>query len=99
MNKLPVLDVDEVRNLTAESAVEVKISSVTSDEVMRLDQVSQGGINIVKHDYDGEYEFTPTQSTQIVPTADKTLEQNIKINPIPSNYGLITWNGSVLTVS
>lgn len=52
-----------------------------------------------KPTYEGEYEFTPTQQTQIVPTADKVLEHNITINPIPSNYGLITWDGSVLTVS
>ena len=49
--------------------------------------------------YTGEYEFTPTQSTQIVPTENKILAENIVINPIPSNYGLITWNGSFLTVS
>lgn len=32
-------------------------------------------------------------------TENKTTQQNIVINPIPSNYGLITWNGSVITVS
>lgn len=49
--------------------------------------------------YDGPYEVTPTQSTQTLETALKTCVQNIVINPIPSNYGLITYNGSVLTVS
>lgn len=49
--------------------------------------------------YDGEYEFTPTQETQTVFTKDKTLLQNITINPIPSNYGLITYNGAFITVS
>ena len=49
--------------------------------------------------YTGEIEFTPTSVTQVVPTKDKYLLDNITINPIPSNYGLITWNGSVLTVS
>ena len=29
----------------------------------------------------------------------KKFFKNIRINPIPSNYGLITWDGSVLTVS
>lgn len=28
-----------------------------------------------------------------------TLSTQIVVNAIPSNYGLITWNGSVLTVS
>ena len=49
--------------------------------------------------YDGPYEFTPTQETQTVSTAEKLLLENIVINPIPQNYGLITYNGSFITVS
>ena len=49
--------------------------------------------------YQGGYEFTPTQETQTVQTADKVLLENIIIHPIPQNYGLITWNGAILTVS
>ena len=49
--------------------------------------------------YDGEYSFTPTQSTQTIGIKGKVAKNNITINPIPSNYGLITWNGAVLTVS
>ena len=50
-------------------------------------------------DYSGAYEFTPTQETQTIPTDHTVLLNNITINPIPSNYGLITWNGATLTVS
>ena len=49
--------------------------------------------------YGGPYEVTPSQQTQRLETRYKTATQDIVINPIPSNYGLITWNGSVLTVS
>lgn len=49
--------------------------------------------------YTGDYEVYPSLETQILPTADKSLTDNIVIYPVPSNYGLITWNGSVLTVS
>ena len=49
--------------------------------------------------YEGPYEFTPTQETQTAQTANKVLLENIVINPIPQNYGLITWNGAVITVS
>lgn len=49
--------------------------------------------------YTGETEFTPTEETQVVPTENFFMTSNIIINPIPSNYGLITWNGAVLTVS
>lgn len=50
-------------------------------------------------DYDGPYEFTPTMETQTVPTKEKALLNNIVINPIPQNYGLITYNGAYITVS
>lgn len=50
-------------------------------------------------EYGGPYEFTPTQGTQVIEIANKKATADITINPIPSNYGLITWNGSVLTVS
>ena len=49
--------------------------------------------------YDGPYEFTPTNTTQTIPIRDKQAMANITIKPIPNNYGLITWNGSTLTVS
>lgn len=49
--------------------------------------------------YDGPYEFTPSQSVQTVSIANKRALADITINPIPSYYGLITWDGSTLTVS
>lgn len=49
--------------------------------------------------YDGAYEWTPSESVQTIEIANRKALDNIKINPIPQNYGLITWNGSTLTVS
>ena len=49
--------------------------------------------------YTGAYTITPTQDTQVLPVNAKRMTGDITINPIPSNYGRITWNGSVLTVS
>lgn len=49
--------------------------------------------------YDGQTEVTPTQETQVLQTTNRTVVSNIIVNPIPSNYGKITWNGSTLTVS
>lgn len=49
--------------------------------------------------YDGEYEITPTQQTQTIPINGLLAADDITVNPIPSNYGLITWDGSTLTVS
>ncbi len=49
--------------------------------------------------YQEEYEVTPSQEEQILHTDGHLLTSDVRVNPIPSNYGLITWNGSVLTVS
>ena len=49
--------------------------------------------------YDGAYEFTPSQEAQTIEIQDMVAARNITINPVPENYGLITWNGSVLTIS
>ena len=49
--------------------------------------------------YTGEYEVTPSEETQVLITKHLRMTDNVTINPIPSNYGLITWNGSILTVS
>ena len=47
-----------------------------------------------------EIEVTPTQSTQMIePSEGYVGLKAVKVNPIPSNYGLITWNGAVLTIS
>ena len=54
---------------------------------------------IVSNPYSGEYEVTPTTEEQTLATAGKTLARDVVVAPIPRNYGLITYNGSVLTVS
>lgn len=50
-------------------------------------------------EYDGPYEVTPTTEAQTLATANTAVTDNIIIHPIPPNYGLISWNGSTLTVS
>lgn len=50
-------------------------------------------------EYTGETTVTPSSVAQVLPTESKVVPENIVINPIPSNYGLITWNGATLTVS
>ena len=49
--------------------------------------------------YTGAYEVTPSGETQTLETENKRMTGNVTINPIPNNYGLITWNGSIITVS
>ena len=70
--------------------------------------INQGGITLTGNilsstgyftDYEGPYTVTPSQETQTLYTENKRATSNITIDPIPSNYGLITWDGSVITVS
>lgn len=50
-------------------------------------------------EYQGEYEVTPSRETQVLETAGLKMIDNVTVNPIPSNYGLIGWNGAFMTVS
>ena len=49
--------------------------------------------------YTGVYEVTPTQNEQVLYTQGRRMSENVVVHPIPNNYGLITWDGSILTVS
>lgn len=49
--------------------------------------------------YSGSTRVIPSTQQQTLETAGLTVVENIIVEPIPSNYGLITWNGSTLTVS
>lgn len=62
---------------------------------------AQMGVPIyVEHEtYEGETEVTPSDEAQVLLTSDLLMVDNITINPIPSNYGRIEWNGSIITVS
>lgn len=49
--------------------------------------------------YTGDYTVTPSSVAQEVPVEGFRMLHNLVVNPVPSNYGLITWNGSTITVS
>lgn len=56
------------------------------------------GIPIYPSSYEGAYRITPTEETQTLATDHLMMNDNVTIDPIPSNYGRILWDGSVLTV-
>lgn len=49
--------------------------------------------------YEGEYTITPGPEAQILECANMRMTDNLTVAAIPSNYGLISWSGSVLTVT
>lgn len=53
----------------------------------------------IAEDYDGEYDITPSSTEQVFQTEGKRVLHDFVIEPIPQNYGLITYNGSTITVS
>ena len=88
----------EIRiTLSVDSSAEANLQ-VSDDGDMTL-ALGEPYIGSSPPEYQGDYEVTPSGETQFLDTANKVLTQAVTINPIPSNYGLITWNGSVLTVS
>ena len=56
-------------------------------------------VNIGTDLYEGPYEWTPATETQTIPINGLQATADIVVKPIPSNYGLITWSGTTLTVS
>lgn len=60
---------------------------------------AEQGIPIFPADYTGAYTVTPTEETQTLATEGLMMNHNVVVNPIPQNYGRITWNGSIITVS
>lgn len=48
--------------------------------------------------YGGRYEVTPTEETQILPTRGRILARDIIVNPIPTNYGRVTWTSGHLLI-
>lgn len=48
--------------------------------------------------YSGGYYVMPSEDEQRLSTAGQQLEQDVIINPIPSNYGRIVWDGVTLRV-
>lgn len=49
--------------------------------------------------YEGNYEITPSEELQTLPTANRMLARNIVVAPIPKNYGRITYSGGGIIIT
>lgn len=49
--------------------------------------------------YDGDYIITPSNVAQEIQTKNKAMLHNLVVQPIPSDYGKITWDGVTLMIS
>ena len=77
-------------------AVEVSVRSPRGEVVLGNPTLRE---HVDTDPYTGSYTVTPSRETQVLHTYDLRMTDDVTVNPIPSNYGLITWNGAVLTVT
>ena len=71
-----------------------------SERTVSVDaEVSMQIVAGITPEFDGDYAYTPRSEQIVIRCTDRKMVDDITIDPIPSNYGLITWNGAYLTVS
>lgn len=93
------------RTVTVEAVFSSNIVSVEASFTGRTIEADAELTTNVTHyhseypDYDGETVFTPTEYTQTIPTGHTVLLSDITINPIPSNYGRITYAGGIISIT
>ena len=80
--------------LTVDEDIGVKIGDVPNVSV-GLDTAIVA--SLTPH-YEGNTEITPGDNAQVLVTAGMIVDEDIIVDPIPSNYGHILWNGSFLSV-
>ncbi len=49
--------------------------------------------------YDGAYTVTPSGQQQRLQTEGLMMRGDVIIEPVPQNYGLVTWDGIKITIS
>lgn len=71
------------------------------DEAPEVDLEPGDGVIVsdVYPTYEGPYLFTPGPEEQVAETRLRSVLERIVVGPIPQNYGLISWNGRIITVS
>lgn len=80
-------------------AVEVpEIGLMIGAEVPEV-SIGVSGAGIRYPEYQGPYSVVPGAIAQRLETRGKVSADDIIIGPIPQNYGLITYNGTTITVS
>ena len=81
----------------SEQSITVPITVTESSGAVSL--AAEHVIREIIEDFTGPYQITPSLETQTLEIRGMRATADIVVDPIPSNYGLITWNGSTLTVS
>lgn len=72
-------------------------ASLSGEQTLSVDITIPKAVAV--EEYAGPYEYTPSAEEQVVEISGKRATQNITVGAIPQNYGLITWDGTTITVS
>lgn len=74
-----------------------KVRGALSNPSSISGKVTMSGRSVLP--YTGDYTVTPQAEAVVIPAKGMLMKEDLVIDPIPSNYGLITWNGSFIRVS
>lgn len=77
---------------------EIHILGVSSG-TLRPARVQTAIVDFGVDPYEGPTEVTPGPEEQVLHTEGLRMTADVTVAPIPSNYGLIEWDGSKLRVS
>lgn len=94
VNRVPIV-LDGESNLIITETIDGQVTLCNDGEFGVVTEIRQAPLPY----YTGPTEITPSSERVVLDTNDHTMISNITINPIPSNYGLVTWDGSTLTIS
>ena len=86
-----VIDGAEIGLTAVIDGGEITLASTVSDGVQTF-------MPLLPDAYSGETTVTPSEDTQTLLTSGLMVANNLTVNPIPSNYGRILWDGSIITV-
>ena len=76
----------------SESQQRIPVTFNKSEQHIKIGFQSYIGITTDADPYTGVYEATPTNSIQVFETATKMMGKNFIVNPIPKEYGLVTYD-------
>lgn len=88
----------ETKRIVGSVTLAQSLSGEITDPEKKSGSIGKAKIELVP-EYEGAYSITPTEQAQVIDVKDMKMKDNIVVDAIPNNYGLITWNGITLTVS
>ena len=89
-------------NAVAIDGGEVQLSVQIDGGEISLSSCMDGDIGtympVYPESYTGDLVVKPSEETQVLQTEHLTMPGNVIVEPIPSNYGRIAYNGTALLV-